>query len=79
MTALAVAAAAAVGAGFAGVDIIRDGAGRLLVLEVNSNPAWSALQRVSRTRIAEALVGDFLSRIAAAAQPNDDATLGAGA
>jgi tetrahydromethanopterin:alpha-L-glutamate ligase len=79
MTALAVAAAAAVGAGFAGVDITRDGAGRLLVLEVNSNPAWSALQRVSRTRIAEALVGDFLSRIAAVAQPNDDAALGAGA
>jgi tetrahydromethanopterin:alpha-L-glutamate ligase len=80
MTALAVAAAGAVGAGFAGVDIIRDSSGRLLVLEVNSNPAWSALQRVSRTRIAEALVGDFLSRIAAVtAQPNDDAALGAGA
>jgi tetrahydromethanopterin:alpha-L-glutamate ligase len=64
MSALAVAAAAAVGAGFAGVDIIRDETGRLLVLEVNSNPAWSALQRVTRRPIAEALVADFLSRAA---------------
>jgi hypothetical protein len=35
------------------------------VLEVNSNPAWSALQRVTRRPIAEALVADFLSRAAA--------------
>ena len=66
MRALAEAAAEAVGAGFAGVDIIRDASGRLLVLEVNSNPAWSALQRVTRTRISEVLVADFLSRIAEA-------------
>ena len=57
MSALAVAAAAAVGAGFAGVDIIRDASGRLLVLEVNSNPAWSALQRVTRRRSEERRVG----------------------
>ena len=64
MSALAVAAAQCVGAGFAGVDLIRDEAGRLWVLEVNSNPAWSALQRVTRSRIAEELVSDFLSRAA---------------
>jgi len=81
MAALAVAAAGAVGAAFAGVDLIRDAAGRLLVLEVNSNPAWSALQQVSRARIAEALVDDFLSHIATSSTPqaNDDAAPGAGA
>ncbi len=69
MAALAVAAAAAVGASFAGVDLIRGTDGRLWVLEVNSNPAWSALQRVTRARIAELLVADFLSRAAGSAVP----------
>jgi tetrahydromethanopterin:alpha-L-glutamate ligase len=72
MSALAAAAAAAVGAGFAGVDIIRDASGRLLVLEVNSNPAWSALQRVTRRPIAEALVADFLSRAAVPVDASHD-------
>jgi tetrahydromethanopterin:alpha-L-glutamate ligase len=64
MSTLAIAAAQCVGAGFAGVDLIRDDGGRLWVLEVNSNPAWSALQRVTRSRLAEELVSDFLSRVA---------------
>lgn len=76
MCALAVAAAKAVGAAFAGVDIIRDDAGRLLVLEVNSNPAWSSLQRVTRRPIAEALVADFLSQAAALAEARDHAAAG---
>jgi tetrahydromethanopterin:alpha-L-glutamate ligase len=62
IAALAVAAAGAVGAGYAGVDIIADARGRLHVLEINSMPAWKALQQVTRTDIAEALVDDFLSR-----------------
>jgi tetrahydromethanopterin:alpha-L-glutamate ligase len=78
MSALAVAAAAAVGAGFAGVDIIRNASGRLLVLEVNSNPAWSALQRVTRRPIAEALVADFLSRAALPVEARDDAATSTG-
>ena len=40
---LAVAAALAVGAQVAGVDLIRDRDGSLLVLEVNSMPAWNGL------------------------------------
>lgn len=71
---LAIAAGAAVGAFYAGVDIIRDHAGRLLVLEVNSNPAWSALQRVSGRPIAEALVGHFLA-VAAAGTSSADAAV----
>ena len=62
---LAIAAADAVGAGYAGVDIIADDDGRLLVLEVNSMPAWKSLQRVSATDVADALAADFLTRIGA--------------
>ena len=75
MSAMAIAAAQAVGAAFAGVDIIRDAEGRLFVLEVNSNPAWSALQRVTRRPIAEALVADFLSQAASLAEARADGAI----
>lgn len=69
---LAIAAAAAVGADFAGVDIIHDVRGTALVLEVNSMPAWSGLQRTTPVDIAAVLAGDLLAELAAragAAQP----------
>jgi len=62
---LAVAATDAVGASYAGVDVIADGDGGLLVLEVNSMPAWKSLQHVSDVDIADALASDFLARIGA--------------
>jgi RimK family alpha-L-glutamate ligase len=58
---LAVEAAAAVGAAFAGVDVIRDRAGRALVLEVNSMPAWNGLQQVAGVDVADEIVADFLA------------------
>jgi RimK family alpha-L-glutamate ligase len=58
---LAVRAAAAVGAAFAGVDVLYDGDGRLTVLEVNSMPAWSGLQKVTSFDIAAALAGDLIA------------------
>jgi tetrahydromethanopterin:alpha-L-glutamate ligase len=60
MKALAVGAAAAVGAAFAGVDLILDAHGSPAVLEVNSNPAWFGLQQVVPTNIAEILAADLL-------------------
>lgn len=60
---LAVAAAAAVGADHAGVDLIADRDGRLLVLEVNSMPAWQGLQSVTPVDIAAALVERVARRI----------------
>lgn len=57
---LAIIAAKAVDIDYCGVDIIRDGKGRLYVLEVNSIPAWKGLQAVSQLDIAQALVDDFL-------------------
>lgn len=61
ITRLALAAARAVDVDYCGVDIIRDQAGRLYVLEVNSIPAWRGLQDVTGKNIAEALVEDFLA------------------
>jgi RimK family alpha-L-glutamate ligase len=66
---LSVAAARAVGATYAGVDIIRDGDGRCHVLEVNSMPAWSGLQSVTRIDIAATLAADLLARTRATAGP----------
>lgn len=70
---LAVAAARAVGANYAGVDIIADAQGALQVLEVNSMPAWKALQQVSTTDIAAALAEDFLARLPTTDQRLDPA------
>ena len=48
---------------YAGVDIIRDAEGRAFVLEVNSMPAWKALQGVSTIDIAQVLIDEFLARL----------------
>ncbi|MCB1520760.1 MAG: RimK family alpha-L-glutamate ligase [Hyphomicrobiaceae bacterium] len=57
---LAHAATAAIGADYAGVDLIRDHDGQLMVLEINSNPAWKGLQGVTDVDIAARLAEDFL-------------------
>ena len=64
LAALAVAAAAAVGTDFAGVDIVRAEDGGLLVLEVNSMPAWSGLQSVAAVNIAGAIAEALLKFLA---------------
>ncbi|MFN3869610.1 MAG: RimK family alpha-L-glutamate ligase [Hyphomicrobiaceae bacterium] len=63
LVALALKATEAVGARYAGVDLIRDQSGELMVLEINSNPAWKGLQSVTEMRIAEALAADFLAAV----------------
>ena len=65
MKALAVHAAHVVGAEFAGVDILHGPNGRPTVLEVNSMPAWSGLQKVTRASIARVLAGDLVAALAA--------------
>jgi glutathione synthase/RimK-type ligase-like ATP-grasp enzyme len=67
---LAIAAAAAVGANFAGVDIVYDRDERPTVLEVNSMPAWSGLQRTTPIDIAAALASDLIAGLAIPAQRN---------
>ena len=65
---LAIAAAAAVGADFAGVDIVPAADDRLLVLEVNSMPAWSGLQSVAAVNIADAITEALLKVVAERAE-----------
>jgi tetrahydromethanopterin:alpha-L-glutamate ligase len=60
LAALAIAAAAAVAADFAGVDIVLAADGTLFVLEVNSMPAWSGLQSVAAINIADAIAEALL-------------------
>jgi tetrahydromethanopterin:alpha-L-glutamate ligase len=60
---LALRATAAVGAVFAGVDMIRDAAGDLQVLEVNSMPGWRGLQKVAPFSIADLIAKQVLMRI----------------
>jgi len=65
MKTLALAAAAAVGADFVGIDIVHDADGRPTVLEVNSMPAWSGLQKVTSVDIAAVLAADLIAALGA--------------
>jgi tetrahydromethanopterin:alpha-L-glutamate ligase len=60
---LAVAAAATVGAAFAGVDVIYGADGRPSVLEVNSMPAWAGVQKVTPANIAAELAADLIAAL----------------
>lgn len=60
---LAVAAAATLGCDHAGVDLVEDEDGRLLLLEVNSMPAWRGLQGVTTADVAERIAAALVSRL----------------
>jgi tetrahydromethanopterin:alpha-L-glutamate ligase len=63
MERLAIAAAEAVGAEIAGVDVLVTALGAPTVLEVNSMPAWSGLQKVSQRNIAEAIASALMDEL----------------
>src|SRR6267378_57601 len=63
MRELALRAAAAVGAAFAGVDVLYGADGRPTVLEVNSMPAWSGVQKVVTADIAAILAADLVAAL----------------
>jgi RimK family alpha-L-glutamate ligase len=60
--AAAVRAAAAVGADYSGVDLLRAEDGRLLVTEVNGIPGWAGLQETTTTDIAAAIAEIVIAR-----------------
>ena len=64
MKTLALCAAAAVGANFVGVDIVYGTDERPVVLEVNSMPAWSGLQRVTPVSIATVFADALAAELA---------------
>lgn len=73
---LAERAAAAIGVDYTGIDLVEDGEGGYLVLEVNSMPAWSGLQKVTDVDIAGAVARGFLNAVRAARPPRLVAALG---
>lgn len=64
---LAVRACRAVGADYAGIDLIEAEDGRLLVVEVNGIPGFAALQRTTPVRIASAIADLVMARLEARA------------
>ena len=60
-TAQALRAARAVGAEYAGVDLLPARDGTLYVLEVNGIPGWSGVQTVTQTDIAGAIVDQLIA------------------
>jgi RimK family alpha-L-glutamate ligase len=61
--ALALQAAAAVGAEYAGVDLLPSRDGRLFVLEVNGIPGWQGLQEATGVDVAGAIVDHLIGAV----------------
>jgi len=66
---LAVRAAAAVGADYAGVDLLPSREGTVFVLEVNAVPGWQGLQQAIGVDVAAAIVDHLVALIRAPASP----------
>jgi RimK family alpha-L-glutamate ligase len=62
---LALRAAAAVGADYAGVDLLPSRDGAVFVLEVNGIPGWQGLQQATQLDVAGAIVEHLVMRAAA--------------
>jgi RimK family alpha-L-glutamate ligase len=60
---LALRAAAAVGADYAGVDLLPSRDGRVYVLEVNGIPGWKGLQQATGVDVAGAIVDHLVERV----------------
>jgi len=61
--ALALRAVAAIGADYAGVDLLPSKDGRVFVLEVNGIPGWQGLQRATGIDVAGTVVDHLLDRV----------------
>jgi RimK family alpha-L-glutamate ligase len=66
---IALRAAAAMGADYAGVDLLPSRDGTLYVLEVNGIPGWQGLQQVTKSDVAGAIVDHLVHRVRADAAP----------
>ena len=66
---LAIRAAAAVGADYAGVDLLPSRDGQVFVLEVNGIPGWEGFQKATGIDVAGAIVGCLVARVTAHRAP----------
>jgi len=60
---ISIKASKLVNADYAGIDIIKDKYGNLKVIEINSIPAWKALQKTTNKNIAYILAKTFLTKL----------------
>jgi ribosomal protein S6--L-glutamate ligase len=60
---LALRAAAAIGADYAGVDLLPSRDGEVFVLEVNGIPGWQGLQQATGIDVAGAIVGHLEEQV----------------
>jgi RimK family alpha-L-glutamate ligase len=60
---LALDATAAMGAEYAGVDLLPSREGPVFVVEVNAIPGWQGLQRATGVNVADAIVEHLVSRV----------------
>ncbi|OFW12490.1 MAG: hypothetical protein A3F70_18755 [Acidobacteria bacterium RIFCSPLOWO2_12_FULL_67_14] len=68
---LALQATAAMGADYAGVDLLQSRDGTVFVLEVNAVPGWQGLQQATGIDVAGAIVECLAERVRASAAPVD--------
>lgn len=66
---LALRAAAAIGADYAGVDLLPSRDGTVFVLEVNGIPGWQGLQQATGIDVAGAIVEHLAARVRAGDEP----------
>ncbi len=74
----ALRAAAAVGADYAGVDLLPSTDGTIFVLEVNGIPGWKGLQQATGIDVAGAIVDHLAHKVAAFEAARPSASLRAG-
>ncbi len=60
---LCLQAMALLGADYAGVDLLRTADGRYVVIEVNSIPGWSGLQKTTSTDLADTPVAPLVASL----------------
>ena len=68
---LALQATAAIGADYAGVDLLPSRDGTVFVLEVNGIPGWQGLKQATGIDVAGAVVEHLVNRVRAGAAPED--------
>ena len=60
---ISIKASKLVNADYAGIDLIKDKYGNFKVIEINSIPAWKALQKTTNKNIAFILAKTFVTKL----------------